>query len=292
MNPMHGRTVVITGANSGIGLATAKALAAQGATVVMTARDAAKGEAAAREVADYSHSTEVFAVTFDLSNLTSVRKGAAQILDRFDKIHVLINNAGLVLSDRRVSADGYEMTFAVNHLGHFLLTNLLLERLETSSPSRIVNVASTAHKQARGGVPFDDLQATKRYSGARAYAQSKLENILFTTELARRLEKTTITANSLHPGVVATGYARDGDTRGVMAFGIKLIKPFVLTPEQGAKTSIYLASDPGVEKVSGKYFVKCQPKTPSKHAQDTYAAQQLWKVSEDLVAQAAAKSAG
>jgi NAD(P)-dependent dehydrogenase (short-subunit alcohol dehydrogenase family) len=289
---MHGRTVIITGANSGIGLATAKALAAQGATVVMTARDAAKGEAAAREVANFSRHTEVFPITFDLSSLKSVRQGAGQILDRFDKIHVLINNAGLVLSDRRVSADGYEMTFAVNHLGPFLLTNLLLERMETSSPSRIINVASTAHTQARHGVPFDDLQSAKNYKGMKAYGVSKLENILFTTELARRLEKTTITANALHPGVVATGYARDGDTKGIIAFGIKVIKPFVLTPEQGAKTSIYLAADPGVEKVTGKYFYKCKPKTPSKSAQDAYAAQHLWKVSEELITQAAARASG
>lgn len=286
MNPMHGRVVVITGANSGIGLATAKALAAQGATVVMTARDAAKGNEAAREVAAFSASEEVYPVTFDLSNLTSVRKGAAQILQQFEKIHVLINNAGLVLSERRLSADGYEMTFAVNHLGHFLLTNLLLERLETSSPSRIINVASTAHKQARGGVPFADLQSAQHYRGMQVYAASKLENILFTTELARRLEKTTITANALHPGVVATGYARDGDTSGVLAFGIKVIKPFVLTPEQGAKTSIFLAADPGVEKVTGKYFVKCKEARPSKAATDAYAAQHLWKVSEELVARA------
>jgi NAD(P)-dependent dehydrogenase (short-subunit alcohol dehydrogenase family) len=281
---MHGRTVVITGANSGIGLATAKALAAQGATVVMAARDPAKIAEAARAVAAHSASTEVYPVTFDLSNLNSVRRGAAQILQQFERVHVLINNAGLILSDRRVSADGYEMTFAVNHLGPFLLTNLLLERLELSSPSRIVNVASRAHLQARHGVPFDDLQSTKKYQGWKVYAETKLENILFTTELAKRLEKTKITANALHPGVVATGYARDGDAAGLMALGLKMIRPVLLTPEQGARTSIFLASDPGVETVTGTYFAKSKPKTPGKHAQDAYAAQHLYKVSEDLVA--------
>jgi NAD(P)-dependent dehydrogenase (short-subunit alcohol dehydrogenase family) len=281
---MQGKTVIITGANSGIGLATAVALAGAGARTVLTARDQSRGEAAVREVSERSGNPEVSLVTFDLGSLASVRQGAAEVLERCDRIDVLLNNAGLVLSDRRVSADGYEMTFAVNHLGPFLLTNLLLDRVKAGGPARVVNVASTAHNSARRGMPFDDLQSTQRYAGMKVYGESKLANILFTTELARRLEGTGVTANCLHPGTVATGYGRDGDSKGVLAFGLKLIKPFILTPEKGARTSVYVASSPEVDGVTGRYFVKCRQKTPSKAARDPQAARRLWEVSEELVA--------
>jgi NAD(P)-dependent dehydrogenase (short-subunit alcohol dehydrogenase family) len=281
---MQGKTVIITGANSGIGLATAVALAGAGARTVLTARDQSRGEAAVREVSERSGNPEVSLVTFDLGSLASVRQGAAELLERCERIDVLLNNAGLVLSDRRVSADGYEMTFAVNHLGPFLLTNLLLDRVKAGAPARVVNVASTAHNSARRGMPFDDLQSTQRYAGMKVYGESKLANILFTSELARRLEGTGVTANCLHPGTVATGYGRDGDSKGVLAFGLKLIKPFILTPEKGARTSVYLASSPEVDGVTGRYFAKCRQKTPSKAARDPQAARQLWEVSEELVA--------
>lgn len=287
MNPMHGRTVVVTGANSGIGMATAKALARQGATVVMAGRDPAKIAVAAKAVAGYSQSEEVYPVTFNLASLQSVRQGAAQILQQFERIHVLINNAGVMLSERRVSVDGYEMTFAVNHLGHFLLTNLLLERLEVSSPSRIITVSSSGHRRVKSA-PFDDLQSTKHYEGTKVYSESKLENVLFTMELARRLEGTKITANAMHPGWVATEFGRDGDTKGILGLGLRVVRPVELTPDQGARTAIFLAADPGVETVTGKYFVRCKVKEPSKAARDTYAAQHLWKVSQQLVANAAA----
>ena len=202
-------------------------------------------------------------MVFDLADLASVREGAGQLLERYEQIHVLVNNAGLVLSERTETTDGFESTFGINHLGPFLLTRLLTERLVASAPARVVNVASTAHRSARHGLDFDDLQSRRRYRGMQAYGRSKLANILFTTELARRLSGTGVTANSLHPGTVATGYARDGDASGVLAFGVKVIKPFILSPEKGARTSVYLASSPEVAEVTGQYFVKCRPRTPS-----------------------------
>jgi len=279
---LHGRTVVVTGANSGIGFETAAALAAAGARTVITARHRERGEAARRLLTERA-GTEVELAVFDLADLQSVRDGANELLQRCPRIDVLVNNAGLVLSQRRETVDGFEATLAINHLGPFLLTCLLLERIRASAPARIVNVASTAHRSARRGVRFDDLQSVRRYRPMQVYARSKLANILFTVELARRLQGTGVTANCLHPGTVATGYARDGDATGLLAFGVKLIAPFVLTPAQGARTSIFLASSPEVQEVSGAYFVKCRPRRPSRPARDLEAARQLWEVSEQLV---------
>ncbi|HEY5025597.1 MAG TPA: SDR family oxidoreductase [Acidimicrobiales bacterium] len=282
---MTGKTVVITGANSGIGLETAVALAKAGAKTLITVRDRARGEAAVAQIRSRSGNDGVDLVVFDLGSIASTRRGAAEILARCDRIDVLVNNAGVVLSSRQETDEGLEATFAVNHLGHFVLTELLLDRIKDSAPSRVVNVASTAHKGARKGLNFDDLQSSLGYSGMQVYSKSKLANIYFTTELARRLEGTGVTVNCLHPGVVATGYGRDGDTSGVLAFGLKVIKPFVLSAEQGARTSIYLASSPDVATVTGRYFVKCKPRTPSAAARDDEAARRLWKVSEEIVAQ-------
>jgi NAD(P)-dependent dehydrogenase (short-subunit alcohol dehydrogenase family) len=281
---MKGRTVVVTGGNSGIGFETAVALASMGARVLMTARNADKGRAAVSAIAQrLGADAQVQLVVFDLADLASVRRGAAEILEQAPRLDVLVNNAGLVLSERAETVDGYEATFATNHLGPFLLTNLLLERITGSAPARIVNVASTAHSAARRGMPFDDLQSKKQYRGMRVYGQSKLANILFTLELARRVEGRGVTANSLHPGTVRTGYGGDGDTRGFLAFGIKIATPFFLSPAKGARTSVYLASSPDVEGVSGQYFVNCKPKQPSRWAQDPEAASRLWRVSEELV---------
>jgi NAD(P)-dependent dehydrogenase (short-subunit alcohol dehydrogenase family) len=281
---MTGKTVVITGGNSGIGLETAVALARAGAKVLITARDRARGEAAVADIRARSGRDDVDLVVFDLGSIASIREGASTILQRCARIDVLVNNAGLVLSDRRETADGFEVTFGVNHLGHFVLTELLLERIKQSAPARIVNVASTAHKGARKGLDFEDLQSARAYSGMLVYSKSKLANIYFTTELARRLDGTGVTVNCLHPGTVATGYARDGDASGILAFGIKVIKPFILNAEQGARTSVYLASSPEVADVTGQYFVKCQARKPSAVAQDDEAARRLWKCSEELVA--------
>jgi NAD(P)-dependent dehydrogenase (short-subunit alcohol dehydrogenase family) len=280
---MDGRTVVVTGGNSGVGKATATALAAAGARTVITARSQTRGQQALADIRGASGSDQVDLVAFDLADLASVREGAKQLLDRYEQIHVLVNNAGLVLSERTETTDGFESTFAINHLGPFLLTRLLTERLVASAPARVVNVASTAHRSARHGLDFDDLQSRRHYRGMHAYSRSKLANILFTTELARRLSDTGVTANSLHPGTVATGYARDGDASGLLAFGVKVIKPFIRTPEKGARTSVYLASSPEVAEVTGQYFVNCRPRTPSPAARNEVAAGLLWSVSEELV---------
>ncbi|HVA02213.1 MAG TPA: SDR family oxidoreductase [Acidimicrobiales bacterium] len=281
---MTGKTVIVTGGNSGIGLETAAALTKAGAKTLITARDRGRGEAALADLRARSGTGEVDLVVFDLASIASIREGAAAILATCDRIDVLVNNAGLVLSDRRETEDGFEATFGVNHLGPFVLTELLLQRIKDSAPARIVNVASTAHKGAGKGLDFDDLQSTRGYSGMQVYSKSKLANIYFTTELARRLEDTGVTVNCLHPGTVATGYGRDGDSSGVLAFGLKVIKPFILSAEQGARTSIYLASSPDVAGVTGQYFVKNQARKPSKIAQSDEAAQRLWKESEELVA--------
>jgi retinol dehydrogenase 14 len=284
MPDMQGRTVVVTGGNSGIGLETAAALAAMGARVLVCARNADKGRAAVADITQRNDChAQVQLVVFDLGDLASVRRGATEILELVPKIDVLVNNAGLVLSERRETVDGYEATFAINHLGPFLLTNLLLDRLRESGPARVVTVASGAHRSARTGIPFDDLQSTKRYGGMRVYGESKLANILFTLELARRLEASAVTANALHPGTVRTGYGADGDTGGLLAFGLKISSPFFLTPAKGAQTSIYLASSPEVEGVSGRYFYKGKPIEPRPPARDPEAARRLWQVSEELV---------
>ncbi len=284
--PMHGKTVVITGANSGVGKATAVALATAGAKTVITARSEERGLEALADIRRASGSDQVELVVFDLADLASIRAGAGRILDRCPQLDVLVNNAGLVLSERSETKDGFESTFGTNHLGPFYLTQLLTDRLIASAPARVVNVASTAHRSARRGVGFEDLQSRRRYSGMNAYSRSKLANILFTNELARRLAGTGVTANSVHPGTVASGFARDHDATGFLAFGIKVIKPFILTPEQGARTSVYVASSPELAGVTGQYFVRCRPKTPSSAARDEAAAALLWSISEQLVDEA------
>jgi NAD(P)-dependent dehydrogenase (short-subunit alcohol dehydrogenase family) len=288
VSDMQGKTVVVTGGNSGIGLETVEALAGMGARVIVTSRNADKGRAAVADIVQrLGGHAQVQLVVFDLADLSSVRRGAEEILELAPRLDVLVNNAGIVLTERRETVDGLEATLATNHLGPFLLTNLLLDRLNESAPSRIVNVASTAHNAARKGMPFDDLQSERRYRGMRVYGQSKLANMLFTIELARRLDGTSVTANSLHPGTVRTGYGADGDARGFLAFGLLISRPFFLSPAKGARTSIYLASSPKVEGVTGEYFVKCKPAKPRRWAQDAVAAQRLWQVSEELVGLAA-----
>ena len=286
---LGGKTMIVTGGNSGIGKAAAVELARAGARVVITARNEARGAAAVADISAASGSSTVELAVFDLADLSSVRSGAADLLERCPRIDVLLNNAGLILTERTLSADGYEATFAINHLGPFLLTDLLRQRLIDSAPSRIVNVASTAHNFARRGMVFDDLMAERSYKQMEVYGRSKLANILFTAELAERMAGTGVTVNCLHPGSVATGYARDGDATGFLAWGVKVVAPLSLTPEQGARTSVYLCSSPEVDGVTGKYFAKCKEKTPSANARDRDAAAQLWEISEQLVDRAAAR---
>lgn len=277
------KTVVITGANSGIGKETAVGLAAGGAKVIMTARDPGRGAAALDEVRARSDGGQVHLMLLDLASFESIEAFAAELLDREPRIHVLINNAGLVLSQRHTTPEGFEATFAINHLGPFLLTSLLLPRLLESAPARIIDVASTAHHAARRGLDFDDLQTEHRYTSLKAYSRSKLANVLHARELARRLHGTGVTANSLHPGAVASGFGRDEDTVGPEAILMALAQPFLITPMQGAGTSVFLAMSPEVGEISGEYFVRSKPSRPSKAARDDEAAARLWAVSEQLV---------
>jgi retinol dehydrogenase 14 len=278
--PMAGKTVLITGGTTGIGRATADVLAARGATVGITGRDKARTEAAAREIAAATGNPKVTAFPGDLSSQAEVRRLAAEVLDAYPRLDVLINNVGGFWATRRVTADGLEHTFAVNHLAPFLLTELLRERLVASAPARIVNVSSGAHTM--GTMDFDDLQGERRFSGQAAYNQSKLANVLFTYELARRLAGTGVTANVLHPGVVRTRFAAE-DPSTVWKVALPIIRPLLRSPARGAQTSIYLASAAEVEGVTGEYFIDCKARKSSKSSYDTAAATRLWQVSEELV---------
>lgn len=280
---MQGKTVLVTGANTGIGKETALALARLGADVILTARDDDKGARAAEHINRESGGTPVEYRLLDLASLASVRRFADDFLTAHDRLHVLVNNAGAVIGDRRETADGFEMTFGVNHLGPFLLTKLLLDLLCASAPSRIVNVSSAAHQQARRGLDFDDLQSRRSYSSTLAYGRSKLANVYFTTELARRLAGTGVTANAVHPGVVATEFGAGGDARGIGLL-YKLARPFMRTAEQGARTTLFVATAPELEGVTGRYFANSSEATPSAVARDEAAARRLWDESEVLIA--------
>jgi NAD(P)-dependent dehydrogenase (short-subunit alcohol dehydrogenase family) len=275
---MHGKTCMITGATSGIGRATAMELARRGATLVLVCRDRRRGEHTVAEIGKTTGHRDVTLMLADLSSQADVRRVAAEFLASERPLHVLINNAGVINLQRTVTVDGIETTFAVNHLAYFLLTNLLLARLQRSAPARIVNVASDAH--TFGGLDFDDLGNQRRYRAMRVYGQSKLANILFTAELARRIAGSGVTANSLHPGAVATGL---GKNNGAWARAlIVLLRPFFRTPVNGAATSIHLAASPAVEGVSGQYFANCREKRPSRAARDADAARRLWDVSAEM----------
>ncbi len=280
-NNMQGKVCMVTGANSGIGKATALGLAQIGATVVMVCRGRARGEAAQSEIKTKSGNNSIDLLLADLSSQQSIRQLVENFKQRYPQLHVLINNAGVFMLRRRVTVDGLEMTFAVNYLAPFLLTNLLLDVLKASTPARIVNVSSGAHEA--GYINMDDLQAEKHYRPMRAYGQSKLALVLFTYEFARRLEGTGVTANCLHPGFVATNIGQGGlglIGRTVANFIVSLLG---ISPEEGAKTSIYLASSPDVEGVTGKYFVKSMPKESAPISYDESLQRQLWEESAKLV---------
>jgi retinol dehydrogenase-12/retinol dehydrogenase-13 len=281
---MRGKTVVITGGNTGIGKETAVGLARQGARVIITSRDPTRGEAAVADIATASGSENVQQLALDLASIASIRQFAEALSGHVEGLSVLVNNAGLLLRKRRSTADGFEMTFGVNHLGHFLLTELLRDLLARGAPSRVVVVASAAHKSARRGLDFDDLNLERsRYRGYKAYSRSKLANILFARELARRLDGTGVTANAVHPGLVASRFMREGDAGQLGGLVMALGRPFMLTPEQGARTTIHVASAPELESITGAYFADSLPASTTRHAMDMTAARRLWEASEELL---------
>lgn len=276
---MKDKTILITGANTGIGKATAIALAKKGAKVVIVVRNDKKAAQAANEISKESGSNAISYFAADLSSQQAVRKLALDFKSSHNRLDVLINNAGCFFSDLQWTDEKFEMQFATNHLSPFLLTNLLLDLLKASAPARIVNVSS--HSHYRGKIHFGDLNLQDKYNGLVAYEQSKLCNVLFSNELARRLEGTGVTVNSLHPGVVKTEIAQKNAT-GIYKLAWSIIKPFMISQEQGAATSVYLASADEVKGVTGKYFAKSKEKYPSRLAQDEALAKKLWEVSAEL----------
>ena len=283
---MKGTVCVVTGATSGIGKATATALARLGATVVMVGRDRGRTEAAAAQIATVSASPPQVEIA-DLASLEQVRQLAGRLAG-LERIDVLINNAGLVLGERRITPDGLEHVFALNHLAPFLLTNLLLPTLTASAPARVITVTSDAHSAAR--LDFSDPNLEHGWDSWRSYANSKLANILFTRELARRLDGTGVTANCAHPGVVRTGFGRE--SRPLLKLGITIARPFMASPERGADTIVYLASSPDVAGQTGGYYVKRQRREPSAAARDDTVARELWELSEKMTGLAPARPAG
>jgi NAD(P)-dependent dehydrogenase (short-subunit alcohol dehydrogenase family) len=278
MNALQGKVVMVTGATLGLGFVTARALAQQGATVIVVGHNAERGTAAVNRIKQETGSSAVEWVLADLSVQAEVRRLARDVQNRSPRLDVLVNNAGALFTRRTLSVDGIEMTLALNHLAYFLLTSLLLDALQSSTPARIVNVASAAHRRAC--IDFADLQGERRYGAWRAYSQSKLANILFTYELARRLEGTGVTVNALHPGLVATNFGRNN--RGVGALLWRALQVAAIDQEQGAKTIIYLASSPEMEGITGKYFVRKRAVSSSRASRDLTAARRLWLVSAEL----------
>jgi NAD(P)-dependent dehydrogenase (short-subunit alcohol dehydrogenase family) len=290
---MKGKVVVVTGSNVGIGLETAVGVAALEATTVLACRNRAKAEAAAHEVTQRTWNDDVHVVDLDLADLVSVRTAAEEVLTRWGRLDVLVNNAGGTWSRRQQTAQGFEYTFGVNHMGHFYLTNLLLDRLRAGGPSRVINLTSVGHHAARHGMRFEDLQSEKGYEGMETYCRSKLANILFTRQLAKRLGAgagaepgSSVTANAVHPGPVRSSFGMDGDLHGFMGFGLRLVRPFEISPKRGAKTSIHLATSPDVAGKTGMYWVRSKPGHMSHQARNDEAAARLWDESERLLASA------
>ncbi len=278
--PMAGKVVLVTGGTGGIGKATAIGLAALGARVGITGRDLARTGQVAADIRAASGNSAIDGFAADMSSQAEVRRLAVAVLDAYPRLDVLVNNVGGFWAHRHSTADGLEHTFALNHLASFLLTNLLLDRLKASAPARVVNVSS--HVQAEGRIDFDHLQGAVAYSGQAAYSQSKLANVMFTNELARHLEGTGVTANSLHPGVVRTNFGAE-DQAWLFTVVSQVVLPFLKTPTQGAQTSIYLASSPEMDGVTGQFFANKKVKTANKVAYDAEVTARLWDVSAGLV---------
>jgi NAD(P)-dependent dehydrogenase (short-subunit alcohol dehydrogenase family) len=282
-NHLEGKICLVTGSTSGIGKVTARELAKQGATVVLVSRTRAKGEATQTEITQATGNPHVELLVADLSLLADVRRLASEFQHTNSHLHLLVNNAGCAYPTRTLTSEGLEATLVVNYLAPFLLTELLLDTLKASAPARIVNVSSAQHANAH--IDFDNLQGEKKYGNLSTYNQAKLAVLLWTYELARRLEGTGVTVNALHPGITATNFP-SGMT-GVLAWGMKLSKPLLLTPEKGAQTTLYLATSPEVEGVTGKYFVKSHETKSSNDSYDQTVGARLWEVTEQLVARSA-----
>ncbi|MBD3195792.1 MAG: SDR family NAD(P)-dependent oxidoreductase [Candidatus Lokiarchaeota archaeon] len=275
---LSNRKCIITGANSGIGKETTLGLAKMGASIIMLCRNEEKGENVLREIKNSSGNQSVEVMIADMQDYDSIRKFVENYKSIHNKLHILINNAGIMKKKRETNNLGHETTLATNYLGHFLLTNLLLETLQSSAPARIINVTSKSHK--RGKIDFDNLMLENNYGRFKAYNNSKLANILFTYELAQRLEDSGVTVNAVHPGAARTNFGREFSER-TRKF-LKLFKRFTISAEEGAKTSIYLASSPEVEKITGKYWFKCKKVKSSKDSYNREIQRKLWEVSKDL----------
>jgi retinol dehydrogenase 12 len=284
---LEGRIALVTGATSGIGQETAVGLAARGAQVVLVGRDRARAEAARKDVSERSGGTRVDVLLADFASLDAVRGLAREFCERYPALHLLVNNAGVVMTERTLTVDGYETTLAVNHLAPFLLTHLLRERLLATGPFRVVNVASDAHRFVAGGFDFDDPMSERKFgfpaflTGMRVYGMSKLANILFTIELARRLEGTPATTNAVHPGAVSTRLGTNTGSFGRLV--TYAMRPFFKTPMQGAATSLYVATSPELANTSGRYFADCRERETTAAARDSEAARRLWNLSCEWV---------
>lgn len=274
---LDGQVALVTGATNGIGRVTAREFARMGARTLIVARDPGRGEEAAREIREATGAPAEVLVA-DLSSRDQVRSLAGEVRDRAGRLDLLVNNAGAIFAERRLSADGVEMTLALNHLAYFQLTLELLPLLRVAPEGRIVNVSSVAHE--RGSIDFEDLQGERRYGMWKAYAQSKLANVLFTRELARRLSGTGITANALHPGAIASGFGRNHP--GFFGKLVAVGAPFLASPEKGARTTLHVATAPGLRGVTGRYFSSCKERAPSRAALDDDSALRLWQISEAM----------
>lgn len=283
---LEGKTILVTGATSGMGIVTARQLAERGATVVLVGRSAEKTQATVREIQRRVPASTVRSLVADLTSLAQVRALAQAYRDSYPRLDVLVHNAGAMYGTRQLSSDGLEMTFALNVFAPFLLTQLLLDTLKASAPSRVITVASALH--AGQQVPFDDLTHQQGYKLLKVYGESKLVAIMWTYALARRLEGTGVTANALHPGVVATHFGKDAG--GIWPVMLSVLAPFALSPEKGARTAMYLASSPEVANVSGQYFIKCKPVPSSKASYEVAAQERLWALSERVTGLSAPQS--
>jgi NAD(P)-dependent dehydrogenase (short-subunit alcohol dehydrogenase family) len=277
---LNGKRVVVTGANSGIGRSTARELAAAGAEVILVCRSPERGGEALEAIREQTQSTQLRLMLCDISSREDVRRFGVEFRSQYDCLDVLVNNAGAYFAEKRISVDGLELTFALNHMGYFLMVRELLGCLKASPAGRIVNVSSEGHRM--GKLDWEDVHWERRkYAPMRAYCDSKLMNILYTRELSRRLEETSITVNCLHPGVIRSGFAVN--EKGSFAFLARLSGPFMSSPEVGARTSVYLAGSPSVADRSGGYFIRCKTRNPSRAARSDADAARLWELSEALI---------